>query len=123
MAGIQLSGLDASDMLDVLHYYFEEDTNHASSEQARIQSATRTHMYENLYNEKYKYGLTEPSTEGAGTSSYGDYGDPEDDDDYADDDVEPFNPRDQGTKAYTPPTKFDASSPTPFGQTLDSPLN
>lgn len=113
MSGLQLAGMPAADMLDVLHYFFEEDLNVSTAEQAEARDKTRMTLYRNLYNKEYKYAR--PGTSGGTT--------------YIDDEViqpeeapiEPFNPAVK-PKPYRPPTEFNPDSAKPFGSTLDAPL-
>lgn len=97
MNGIRLGELDSSDMLDVLHYFFEEDTNFVSKEHAVYTDARRKKLYEVLYETEYGFGMSEKD----GANSY----------------------VDGGTKPYIPPTEFDADSGLPFSDFLDAPLN
>jgi hypothetical protein len=98
--------MGAADMLDVIHYLFEEDVNHASGEQAEAQSAVRRNLYSTMYKTRYKYGLKPTSR---ASETYGG-------DAYYDDDVS----ADLGSaaefdhKPYVPPTNFDPDAPNPF---------
>lgn len=119
-AGIRLSGMEASDMVDIIHYYFEEDMNYSTAEQSEARTKTRENLYSKLYNRHYKYSQkTTPSTSRTYTEEYGDIT-PESNVPNAD--IQPFNPKKQPTKAYVPPTEFDGSAQEPFGAILDSPL-
>jgi hypothetical protein len=118
MSGIQLSGMEASDMLDVIHYIFEEDTTQESEQALKSQSETRDLLYSVMYERPYKYKYT-ASAPASDERKYID--DPEDEiDDVAD--IEPFNPRKNQPKGYLPPTDFDPASPMPFGKGLDAPM-
>ena len=106
-------------MVDVLHYYFEEDLNVSTAEAQQARSETRSVVYGTLYGIPYKYKVA-----GSGSSNFADgsqiptdgyYGD--------DDDIKPFDPMNNVTKAYVPATEMDADSPLPFGKILDAPLN
>lgn len=118
-AGIRLSGLEASDMLDLLHYYFEEDMNYSTAEQSEAASKTRENIYSKLYGREYKYTTKPAPTSRTYTEDYGDIT-PESNVPNAD--IQPFNPQKQPTKAYVPPTEFDGTAQDPFGAILDSPL-
>lgn len=94
--------MDASDMLDVLHYFFEEDTaRYTSAEQVDAVSNLRTSIYSNLYDRKYEYGVERPTSQRNPSGAY-------------------LNSN--TVKPYIPPTDFDADSVDPFGGTLDGPL-
>ena len=82
-------------MLDVIHFFFEEDYRFVSQEHAVISSRARTKLYKVLYDKTYSYGVAE------------------------DDDFDSSN---TGVKPYMEPTDFDPESSTPFGQTLDQPF-
>ena len=88
-----------SQMLDVIHYFFEEDSRYASAEEAESLSQTRTTLYAVLYGTTYKYPIKINKTDASGISGSA-----------------------SGTKPYIPPTQVDVDSPLPFGDALDSPL-
>lgn len=97
-------------MIDILHYYFEEDLNNVSHEQIEAKSQSRSVIYKTLYGTQYKYGTSGSSTnyQADGSSDGG---------------LREFDPLNDVTKPYVPPTDFDEGSPLPFGQVLDAPLN
>ena len=106
-------------MVDVIHYFFEEDMNFSSAEQVEGRSNTREQIYSTMYNRPYKYATkSNKKTE----TQFSDYeleafdGGPQ----IAD--VKPFDPMKPPTKSYTPPTVFDPSVANPFGGTLDAPM-
>lgn len=125
MAQLQLSSMEASDMLDVLHFYFEEDNSYPSEEQLASTSSVRTAVYETWYDRPYKYKYTpkkKSTTAGENGPEYSesptqDFGDVD-----ADGDVIPFNPKAEKPKAYVEPTEMNGESAMPFGNTLDAPL-
>lgn len=88
-------------MLDVLHYYFEEDTTYITQEHALYTDSRRKSLYKIFYETEYKYGSTSESTTKTYMSDTGD--------EYA-------------SKSYVPPTEFNPDSSLPFGDVLDSPL-
>jgi hypothetical protein len=88
-------------MLDVLHFFFEEDSRYVSEEEARSVSALRTTIYGELYGTTYRYQMKSRSNSG---NSSGDYSDPNE------------------LKPYIPPTEFDPESLNPFGSVLDAPI-
>lgn len=110
--------MDAKDMTDVLHYFFEEDLELPSAEMAEAKSEVRKIVYESLYGLTYKYAYKSSDSSrvyanGSGTQSDGYVGS---------DNLEPFDPSPMTRKAYVPPTEFNPDSPMPFGKTLDAPL-
>jgi hypothetical protein len=105
--------MEVSDMLDVVHYLFEEDTRFTSGDEARAQEKLRKELYR-LYNKEYKYGAGSSATTYGGRAYI-----PSDGvDDFDDFDVAPVNVK----KPYVPPTKFNPESASPFGSVLDAPL-
>lgn len=102
-------------MLDVLHYFFEEDVKTISTgEQAESIDAMRTQLYR-LYDKTYIYGAKKGSSTSNSGRAYvtGDYEFPAD---------VPFDPSAQETKPFVPPTEFNPESSMPFGGVLDAPL-
>lgn len=97
--GINLPEMELSDMLDVIHYFYEEDLNFSSHEQMQMAEKRRVHIYKEMYLTEYKYQVSASS-----------------------DVVEPFDPAGGGTKPYIPPTEFDPDSYNPFGSALDAPI-
>jgi hypothetical protein len=114
--GLQLASMELSDMLDVLHYFFEDDINFSTAEQADAREKTRSSIYEDLYGSSYKYG----SNKSVADMAYGDTPSTQDFD-APRDEVQPFNPAVK-PKPYKAPTKFDPDSAVPFGSALDAPL-
>lgn len=115
--GQQLSGMEASDMLDVGYYLLESDLNSATIEQSKAQVVMRESLYQSIYNKTYKYGDTNKR-------SY-DF-DKDMNLDALDGPLEPFDPSagpKETSKSYVPPTAFNEDSPAPFGEILDSPMN
>jgi len=117
MSGIKLGSLEASDMVDVLHFLFEEDNYFASGEEMDARNKVRTSIYHDMYGEEYQYGST--SGQSTQNSEYMTEYPPESDDDA---DIKPFNPRAKEVQAYSAPTPFNPDSASPFGSILDSPL-
>ena len=120
--GVQLSGMEASDMLDVVHYFLEEDFSAASSEQAEARSRMRTTLYESLYSKEYKYAMSSTRTKSFEANL-----DPPVNDAYIEPEepIVPFDPSNQSakTKGYMPPTPVSDDPVQPFGKVLDSPMN
>jgi hypothetical protein len=103
MSNVDLLSLDASDMLDVIHYMFEEDVIVSSEEEEQFKSATREALYDVFYGKTYKYKIKKSSANtvfGADGEIY--------------DDLRPFDPinNSQGNE-----------NPTSFGVGIDGPLN
>ena len=114
--------MNASDMLDVLHYFFEDDMNYASAEQADAKDRTREIIYQDFYGHKYAYSNTQAGT----SSNYSASGQGIVRDFNADDEeekIEAFDPMKKPPKSFVPATKVNAASPKPFGAVLDEPLS
>jgi hypothetical protein len=110
--GLQLASMEASDMLDVLHYFFEDDLNYASAEQAEARDRTRINLYESLYNSSYKYTATRAERN---------FNEVKDFDAPQEKMPEPFSPASK-PKPYVAPTNFDPNAAKPFGSLLDAPF-
>lgn len=107
--------MEASEMVDVIHYLFEEDASrYSSGEQAEAVSAMRTQLYLS-YGKTYQYAVKGSKSSGKSYIPKGaaaDYG--------FDDD--PLAGMSGETKSYIPPTDFNPDSALPFGSDLDAPL-
>jgi hypothetical protein len=91
-----------ADMVDVIHYLFEEDSRYRSQEEVESVSAVRTQVYESLYGTTYLYKVNKKSgTSNSASSGVSDL-----------DEIKP----------YIPPTEFDPNSVNPFGSALEAPL-
>jgi hypothetical protein len=102
--------MEVSEMLDVIHYLFEDDMRYSSGDEAKAQGKLREELYK-LYGKEYRYGT------GSSTTTYG--GRAYVPSDGVDDlDVTPVNVK----KPYGPPTKFNPESASPFGSVLDAPI-
>lgn len=113
--------MHVSDMLDVIHFFFEEDFIHISSgEQAEARDKSRSMLYSQLYMREYKYATQTTSTR---VMSPG-IGGPLDEDLEVEDIPTPIDPfqRSRETKPYIPPTHVNENSRLPFGAALDEPL-
>ena len=86
-------------MVDVLHYFFDEDMRYASFESAQMHGKFREQIYKNLYEKTYMYSIG--SSEGSSTT---------------------LAPDGTEIKPYIPPTEFDESSGLPLTNALDAPL-
>ena len=119
MNGLNLKEMDASDMLDVIHFFFEEDMNFASKEEADARSNSREIIYQDFYDYSYRYGSSNRSSNaGAQERRY-----IEEDIEESEESVVPFDPLKGPTKAFVPATPVDASMSKPFGAVLDEPLS
>lgn len=101
MNGIRLEALEASDFLDVVHYFFEEDASFSTPEEAVATTKMRKRFYQTFYESDYVYGISEEELK-----KYESTGVDED-----------------GVKPYIPPTEFNPDAVSPFGATLDAPIN
>lgn len=118
MSGLQLSGMEASDMIDVIHYMFEDDfSNISTAEHLEAQSKMRSSLYKNLYKRQYKYENNYIKNS-SGIKSF----DPEE---MEIEELEPLDPMKMSSqvKPYVPPTEFNPDYANPFGNQIDSPLN
>lgn len=112
MSGLQLSGMDVSDMLDVIHVILEDDiTSAQSGEHIDAKDNVRTLFYKEFY--KKEYILANKRR----TNSF-DYDLP-----LEEEDIKPFDPKQEPRKPYIPPTPIDESSLKPFGKDIDAPLD
>jgi hypothetical protein len=114
VSGLKLEEMEISDMLDVLHYYMEEDYNFSSAEQIDAKSSLRKTIYKSMYNTEYRFGASSGSDKTI-TASGIDLDDLES--------VDPVDPMKGPTKSYVPPTDFNPESIKPFGDVLDAPIN
>lgn len=123
MSGIRLGDLELSEMLDVIHFIFEEDMYTQSKEESEYKSKLRSSIYTNLYDRSYKYTV-ESSSRGVTTAS----GDilPPLDEEFGLKEFDPnedLKPKKTKPKPYVPPTNFNPDSVLPFGKSIDAPLN
>jgi hypothetical protein len=117
MNGINLLEMEASDMLDVVHYMFEEDMNYSTSEQAKAHEKIRISIYRNLYNETYKYASSSSKSYTSAASNDEFFASPEESMESSGD-IKPFNPRKQSAKPFIPATNMSQ-----LGSVLDGPLS
>ena len=108
--GINLKELEVSDMLDVLHYLFEEDAIVTSEAEFDTKNSVRDVVYESIYNRQFAYSMKKSK----------DFN--ETNNDYL---SEPFDAegnyipsKTNYVKPYVPPTNFDPDSEDPFAGTL-----
>ena len=113
MNGLQLTSMEASDMLDVIHYLFEEDMRFSSGEQADAVGKSREILYRQLYDIDYIFAGSNGSSKTGSKTSFDDF-----------DNIQPFDPKKKVTKPYIPPTEFDPDSGLPMSGNglLEAPL-
>jgi hypothetical protein len=113
VSGINLPQMEMSDMLDVMHFYMEEDFSQSSTaEQSEAKDKARKLIYKSLYNRDYTFGKNNKKDYQTANSS-GEF--------YADEEVS-VDPLKEPTKSYFPSTDFNPESPKPFGDLLDAPI-
>lgn len=110
-------------MLDVIHYFFDDDAAAASVEGAQLRSQVRKNMFEMMYKSTYSYAVRDEKegynySNGNGLPSDGYY------DGADEEEIKPFDPEREPLKRYMPPTEFDPETGLPLNNTiLDGPLN
>jgi hypothetical protein len=112
--GLQLASMEFSDMLDVLHYFLEDDMNYSTAEQAEARDKTRSSIYSDLYHSEYKYASRKSDVSASGGMDF-------DAPQASEPELKPFEPK-KKPKPYIEPTSVNANAPKPFGDVLDSPL-
>jgi hypothetical protein len=100
--GLRLAEMELSDMVDVLHYLFEEDSRFGTAEEAEALSSLRTALYSTMYNITYRYPVKSSGSRSKSSNE--------------------FSPSTEELKPYIPPTEFDPDSHNPFGSVLDAPI-
>ena len=111
--------MEASDMLDVLHYFIEEDMNYTSAEQVDGRSRGREIIYQDFYGYKYPYANQQSSSATARGGINKNFDDPIDEEES----LVPFDPLKGPTKAFVPATPVNAAMSKPFGAILDEPMS
>lgn len=115
--------MTALDMLDVIHFLFEEDLDYSTAEQANSRSSYRQKIYRDLYEGEYSYSVTSEKdgynyNNGSTMPTDGYYRFDEDED------IKPFDPEREPLKPFISPTEFDEATGLPVNTTmLDAPLN
>lgn len=110
--GLKLAELDMSDMLDVMHFYMEEDFSQSSTaEQSEAKDKARELIYRSLYNQNYTLARKNKDYQTANSSG-----------EFYEDEIVPVDPLKEPTKSYVPATDFNPNSPKPFGDLLDAPI-
>ena len=117
--GLQLSSMNSTDMLDVLHYFFEDDLNYSTAEQAEARDKMRASLYGQLYNTTYRYSSGANSSRTARNFDVDEEIKPVE---LKERKVDSFNPA-IPPKPYVAPTPVNVNSAKPFGSVLDAPLS
>lgn len=105
-------------MLDVIHYYFEDDHRYASFDEASFKDEFRSSIFKNLYDSEYAFGMSKDDTPDY-RNIESELDDPIEQPQEA---IEPFNPRAKSVKGFIEPTNLNENSTKPFGSILDEPL-
>jgi hypothetical protein len=106
--------MEVSQMLDIIHFLFEEDMSYVSGEQAEAQSKMRSSFYEELYGVKYGYSHNKAPESKVPPGFEDDFQDEKP--------ISQFNPKEKETKSYIAPTQLNPDSALPFGNSLDAPM-
>lgn len=110
MAGIKLEELETRDMLDILHYLFEDDLSVYSAEQFESKNKIRKSVYPILLGKTYRYAPTENSRNDYGLEDL-------------DGPMEHGQKINREVKPYMPPTNFNPDAQNPFrGALREAPL-
>lgn len=112
MSQVKLAEMDAADMLDVIHFLYEEDMAYSTPEEQQYADHRRVSIWNSLYKIPYKYSATKENADiFSGLSDSDDI------------DFTPFSAsRSNTVKPYFPPTDFSAEDGDPFGGVLDAPI-
>ena len=110
-------------MLDVLHYFFEEDLFYSSAEQAEGRDRSRVAIYEDFYNSSYAYSVASTSAAGGRgvTRNFDDFNTISEEEEEK---IVPFDPlqKQKALKPFIKPTAVNAAASQPFGDMLDGPI-
>ena len=113
--------MNASNMMDVVHYIFEQDTVVSSEDELKSQSAVRVAIYRDFYKKKYAYEYKPKSSSGRAYVPDSDLEVMSEEED-----LQPFRAREEmpqkstmGEETITP---FDPTAQNPFNGILDAPM-
>lgn len=95
MNGVNLKEMESSQMVDVIHYYFDEDMRYATVESAQMHGKLRETIFGSFYGYDYKYSIKTSDSNVEGSNA---------------------------VKPYIPPTEFDPDTGIPLNSRLDGPL-
>ena len=112
--------MEASDMLDVLHYFLEDDFRYSSEYEPLYKDNFRKNIYNSFYGVEYKYMSNEEEEKDLSNDNIGGLDGPEEPLE-PEEIIEPFNPRKASVKPYIEPTQV-ADGALPFGSILDQPM-
>lgn len=120
--GLRLREMEASEMLDVVHYFFDQDNNYSTAEQAEAHSLIRRAVFRDWYGKEYRYGVPEKNNS-LGEQQFI----PNDVGEDLEESITPVDPFKKASSAgqskpFVPTTDFDDRSSKPFGSILDAPL-
>jgi hypothetical protein len=111
-----------SDMLDVVHFFFETDNTYPSGEVAEGVSKMRTTLYREMYGQHYPYAVSASGARGQTGTIPDDFLMTPEEEAAASAPINPFSARKQPVKAFVPATNLDENSAKPFGRVLDAPM-
>jgi hypothetical protein len=118
--------MEASDMLDLIHFYFEVEHSYYSEEHMKSSSKIKEALYEDMYGKTYKYKHVDKSKRSSNpTNEYGSASDDmymEHDEQDDEEVVQPFNPAKVQLPPIQPETKINESAANPYEGLLDAPL-
>lgn len=92
---MNLKEMEVSNMLDVLHFFLEEDLRYPSVDAARFHESIRRAIFSDWY------GVEQPDIQVA----------------------QPDTANSEPIKPFIPPTPIDYDSPEPFGEFIGAPVN
>jgi len=107
---LDLKEMEASELCDVVHFFFEQDARYGSAEEVQSVSDMRSRLY-SLYDQTYKYAARSSGAQGR------QYIDPS-----QEFDLDEPSPTAKPPKNYIPPTEAKGESLAPFGALLDPPI-
>jgi hypothetical protein len=116
--------MEASNALDVIHFFFEEDSFADSKESAEAKDKIRETIYRDLYDRTYKYSVKSKTSGGFSSGNYTSANGSLEEFSLEEEEKlpTPVDPLKMAPKPYTPATSVDASSLKPFGNVLDAPI-
>jgi hypothetical protein len=113
--------MEASDMLDVVHYFLEEDFRYSTESESTYKDLFRENLFKEFYGITYHFAQKQD-----------DYGVDQIDESIQQEElsvepteerITPFNPRATKVKEYFEPTQIsDGDADSPFGNILDPPI-
>ena len=110
-------------MLDVLHFFFEDDLFYSSVEQADGRDRSREAIYRDFYNSSYPYSTNARSNSAGGGVSRN-FDSFEFMSEEEEEKLVPFDPlqKQKAVKPFINPTQVNAAAAQPFGDMLDGPI-